>query len=435
MRMEDMIIVSVDDHIVEPPDLFDEVCPAKFRDRAPKLVRNERGEDVWVFEGMPTVNFALNAVAGRRREELGFEPSNFDHIRKGCYDVHARVDDMNVNGILASLNFPTFVGTSLELFNNCKDRELGLAMIQAYNDWHLDHWCAAYPARYIPMTSLPLFDMNAAVAELRRTAAKGVRTISFPSLPQLMGLPSIHDAYWKPLWGALCDLGLPISIHITAAARTGSEHLGMDSPIDAFLTKINMCAYAVATEWLWSRIPRDYKDIKVVLSEGGIGWIPYMMERADLVQRNHGPWTRQDWGGRQPSEVFRDHFISCFIEDRAGVEMRESIGIDNITYEQDYPHADITWPNTPEQLHQRDLAGLPDEHIDKITHANALRVYRFDPFAIMPRDQCTVGALRARATHVDLTPIEGGGRPPSEGVSRVVTAADVAKQFAAFKLD
>src|SRR5690606_13220200 len=91
MQLQDMIIVSVDDHIVEPPNVFDQHLPRKYKDQAPKCVKNDKGEDIWLFQGMPTVNFALNAVAGRPREELGFEPNSFEHIRKGCYDVHARI--------------------------------------------------------------------------------------------------------------------------------------------------------------------------------------------------------------------------------------------------------------------------------------------------------------------------------------------------------
>jgi predicted TIM-barrel fold metal-dependent hydrolase len=429
MRLEDLIIVSVDDHIVEQPDIFDQHLPKKYRDKAPKCVQLESGAFNWLYEDKHTVNFALNAVAGRPKEELGFEPNSFEHIRKGCYDVHGRIDDMNVNGILASVNFPTFPGFALNLFQTSSDKKRALALVKAYNDWHIDEWCAAYPGRYIPMVGLPLWDVQEAVKELKRTVAKGARTITFPALTADCGLPSIHHPSWKPLWDALADEGIPISIHITGGA--GSENMYPDSPIDAMMNKVALCSMAVAAEWLWSTMPREYDNLKIVLSEGGIGWLPYFLERADLVQKNHGPWTRQKWGGKRPSDVFREHFISCFIEDRAGVKARHDIGIDIITFENDYPHADITWPNTPEQLLHGEFAGVPDEDIDKITHLNALRTYNWDPFSVLGREKCTVGALREQGRNVDMTPISGGGVPPTRDPTRIVTAADVAAQFPA----
>jgi predicted TIM-barrel fold metal-dependent hydrolase len=428
MRKEDMIIVSVDDHIVEPPDVFAQHLPASYRDRAPQCVQNDKGEFQWMFEGIPTVNFALNAVAGRPREELGFEPNSFDHIRRGCWDFNARIDDMNVNGVLAGVNFPTFPGFSLEMFNHASDKKLGLALIKAYNDWHIDEMCASHPGRFIPLVSVPLWDMKEAVAELKRTVAKGARSISFPSLPTQAGFPNIHNEHWKPLWKAIADEGLPISIHIGTGG--GSEHVDLDSPIDSFMTKCGLSAMTVASEWLWSTMLREYSNLKIILSEGGIGWIPYLKERADNVQKNHGPWTHQKWGGKMPSDVFREHFISCFIEDKFGLLAREQIGVETITFENDYPHADITWPNTPEQL-EADFkwAKVPDNEIDMITHQNALRVYNWDPFTTLGRENCTVGALRAKAVNVDLTPITGGGKPPADEAGRIVTAADIMKLF------
>ncbi|MET0987916.1 MAG: amidohydrolase family protein, partial [Steroidobacteraceae bacterium] len=275
-----------------------------------------------------------------------------------------------------------------------------------------------------------LWDMKEAVAEIKRTVAKGAKTVSIPSIPLQFGLPSVQDPYWKPLLDAIADEGIPLSIHVTGGARTGTEHMAMDSPIDAFLTKAGMCAMATAAEWLWSPWPRMYKNLKIVMSEGGIGWVPYILERADLVQKNHGPWTRQKWGGKRPSEVFREHFVSCFIQDEFGVKNRDAIGLDIITFENDYPHADITWPNSPEQLWGGEFENgkVGKEVIDAITHKNALRVYNFDPFSKIPQEKCTVGALRVEGKNVDMTPISGGGKPPAEH-DHIVTAQDILKLF------
>ncbi|MFA7602942.1 MAG: amidohydrolase family protein [Novosphingobium sp.] len=428
--MNDMILISVDDHIVEPADMFEGRMPEKFKDRAPHVVTDEQGRYSWQFEGRRTLNVALNAVVGRPRDQLGFEPNAYDHIRKGCYDVHARIDDMNVNGIFGSLNFPTFPGFSFETFGRVKDRELALEAVRAYNDWHIDAWCGPYPERFIPMVSLPVWDMPAAVAELKRCIKKGARTISLPPFVHTMGgLPSIHDDYWKPLWTALVDEGIPISIHLGAGG--GSDHVTMDSPIGALLSKGTLSSQTVAAEWLWSDIFRQFKDLRIILSEGGIGWLPYFLERVDLTHKNHGAWMRKDWGGKLPSEVFREHFYVCFIEDESGVDQRKRIGVDIITFECDYPHADVTWPETPEVLWNKEFrqGAIGREDIDKITHLNAMRALNWDPFGRIARHEATVGALRARATHVDMTPITHGGIAPAEGETNgFITAGDVLKR-------
>ena len=138
------------------------------------------------------------------------------------------------------------------------------------------------------------------------------------------------------------------------------------------------------------------------MSEGGIGWIPYFLERVDYVYKHHKAWTGADLGGMLPSEVFNEHIITCFIDDAVGVENRHHLNIDHITWECDYPHSDSTWPHSPELLAPA-LAGVPDDEIDKITHENAMRLFQYDPFAARPKEQCTVGALRAEAADVDVS--------------------------------
>src|SRR5206468_2543713 len=150
-----------------------------------------------------------------------------------------------------------------------------------------------------------------------------------------------------------------------------------------------------------SRVLKEFPELRFSLSEGGIGWIPYMLERMDYVYHHHKAWTGVDFGDQLPSDVFRERFVTCFIEDQVGVLLRDHVGIDTITWECDYPHSDSTWPQSPETLY-KSLGTLPDEEIDKITHLNAMRHFRYDPFARRPREQCTVGALRHEAGDVDL---------------------------------
>ena len=427
MKIEDMILVSVDDHIVEPPEMFEQHVPSRFKSQAPRYIVDERQDGAWHFEDRQVANVGLNAVVGRPREEYGVEPTAISQMREGAYNVHRRIDDMNVNGLLGSLNFGTFVGFDGSFFAASKDKNLAHVMVQAYNDWHIDEWCGAYPGRFIPMAILPVWNVNLVVEEVKRVVAKGCHAVSFSDNPNLKGLPSIHNGVWEPFWKVCADNQVVINCHIGTGAA--AAHASMESPIDAWITGMPMSIANSASDWLQLRALQRYPSLKIALSEGGIGWIPYFLERADFTFEHHHKWTHTDFGGRKPSDIFREHFLTCFIDDRFGVKSRNDIGIDIICYECDYPHSDTVWPEAPEYL-MRGFGGCSDEEIDKITHRNAMHAYGFDPFAHARREDCTVGALRARAHHVDTAVRPAAGNRPIEaGETRIVTSGDVVKLF------
>ncbi|MCZ6782391.1 MAG: amidohydrolase family protein, partial [Proteobacteria bacterium] len=418
---------SVDDHVVEPPDMFKNHIPASYADRAPRMVRKADGSDMWLFEGQQLPNIGLNAVAGRPPEEYGVEPTAFAQMRPGCYDIHERIRDMNANGVLASMCFPSFPSFCGALWARQEDKELARVMLQAYNDWHVDEWCGSYPGRFIPLSLPALWDPKLAADEVRRMAKKGCHAVSFTENPEKVGFPSLHNEYWDPFWEACADQGTVVCIHIGSAS--GMSFTTMDSPVDVMITVSPINIVSCAADLLWSQVLRRYPTLKFALSEGGIGWIPYFLERADYVYKNHHRWTHQDFGNKLPSDVFREHIITCFIDDPVGVKNRHAVGIETITWECDYPHSDTTWPKAPEIL-SRSLDGVPDDEINQMTHENALREFRLDVFAERPREKCTVGALRAEATDVDLSLLEtGGGTPPSDN-PRPVTAQDITMQLA-----
>ena len=399
-----MIMVSVDDHLVEPPDMFERHLPARWagREEAPRVHRRRDGSDVWLFNGQKIPNVGLNAVAGRPKEEYGVEPTAFDEMRPGCWNVDDRVRDMNAGGVLASMCFPSFPGFSGRVFSAVEDKELALAVLRAYNDWHVDDWCGSHPGRFIPMGLVPLWDAEAAGAEVRRLAAKGVHSITFTENPATLGYDSFHQASWDPLWAACSDEGVVVSIHLGSSGRLAVT--APDAPVDVMITLQPMNICQAAADLLWSRIPKHFPDLRIALSEGGTGWIPYFLDRLDRTYDMHHLWTGQDFGDRLPSDVFRHHFLTCFIADPVGVALREMIGLDNIAWECDYPHSDSSWPEAPEELARvMDAAGVPDDEAAKITHENALRWYSFDPFAHRPPERATVGALRAEAGDWDVS--------------------------------
>ncbi len=313
MRPDDMIMVSVDDHLVEPPNMFEAHIPERFRDQAPKVVHKDDGSDVWEFNGAQIPNVGLNAVAGRPKEEYGIEPTAFDEMRPGCWDIAERVKDMNAGGVLGSMCFPSFPGFSARLFAAADDKDLALAVVQAYNDWHVDEWCGSAPGRFIPMGLPVLWDPELAAAEVRRLAAKGVHSVTFTENPATLGFPSFHSDHWDPLWQALVDENVVLSIHLGSSGQLAFT--AADAPMDVLITLQPMNICSAAADLLWSRIPKHFPDIKVALSEGGTGWIPYFLDRIDRTYDMHHLWTGQDFGDRMPSDVFRQHFLTCFISD------------------------------------------------------------------------------------------------------------------------
>jgi predicted TIM-barrel fold metal-dependent hydrolase len=400
MQLDDMILVSVDDHVVEPPTLFEGRLPAKYADLAPQFVHKDDGTDVWRYEGVEIPNIGLNAVAGRPSSEYGMEPTSLDQIRSGCYEIDDRVRDMDANGVLGSMCFPSFPQFCGQLFARTADKDVALAMVQAYNDWHVDEWCGTHPGRFIPLGLPVVWDPELMAQEVRRLAAKGCHAVTFSENPEKLGHPSLHSDHWDPFWKACEDVGTVVCLHIGSSSQLVIT--ASDAPIDVLITLTPINLVQAAADLVWSPVLRKFPNITFALSEGGIGWIPYVLERMDYVYHHHRAWTGQDFGDKLPSQVFNERIVTCFIDDAFGVENRHHLNLDNITWECDYPHSDSTWPQSPELLIKY-LDGVPDDEIDKITYRNAMRIFQYEPFAHIPKEQCTVGALRARAEGWDVS--------------------------------
>ncbi len=430
MKMNDMMIVSVDDHISEPPDMFDKHLSGEALESAPKLRTTETGTNYWEYQGLKMPSVGLNAVVGRVPEEYGVEPTALAQLRAGCYDVHARIDDMNVNGIAASLNFASCVGFDGGVFHKVEDKKKALVHLRAYNDWHIDEWCGAYPGRFIPCALLPTWDQDATVAEVARIAAKGCTAVSINENPTTQGLPSIHNAYWEPLWRAVSEHDVAMCLHI--GAGNPAPHASMETPIEAWITTMPMSISVGAADWLNLEAFERYTNLKIALSEGGIGWIPYFLERANFSHERHKAWTHSRFKGTTPSEVFKKHFLTCFIDDAFGLKNLDAVGEDMVAYECDYPHSDSLWPEAPEFLWES-VKHLTDAQIDKVTHGNAMRFFNFDPLAHHSREDLNVGALRATAAadNVDITPKSYGGAAPlaKDEEPRPITSGDIIGMF------
>lgn len=406
VNTSDLILISVDDHIAEPANMFDAHVPARFKEHAPRVVTCGDGTQQWYYGDIPGRNIGLNAVAGKPPGDYNIDPAAYSDMRPGCYDVHERVRDMNAGGQVAGLNFPNWPGFSGQVLCQGPDPATNLVMVRAYNDWHVDEWCGSYPDRFIPCGILPLFDATVAASELRRLAAKGCHAVTFSENPEGLGLPSIHSGYWDPLFKAACDEGTVLCLHVGSSSRP--PHTSSDVPASAVITLTAAWTMGTLAELIWSSLWFRYPTLRFALTEGDIGWIPYMLWRADQVFKQHHCWTGASFPphAQSASEVFRAHFLACFIADPTWLGS-EWLSTDQICWEADYPHSDGVWPHGPETI-AGILDGQPPDLIDAVTHRNAMRAFRFDPISRRGRDGCTVASLRAQASDVQLfTPSAG----------------------------
>lgn len=426
MTMDDMIMVSVDDHAIEPPDMFLGRLPREYADQAPRVAKFANGDERWMVEGRAWAGVGPAAVAGRKREELGDEPTRYAEIRPGCWDVDARIGDMDANGTFLSVNFGSLPGFAGEKFTMGKDKGLMLALIRAYNDWHVEDWAGRHPDRLIANGILPLWDVDLALAELRRISDAGVRVICFPENPTAFGQPSLHWGHWDRLFAEIVARDITVAIHIGTSGGLLPTP-SMESPADVGVTLLNIKIAEAVADLMFSPLLRTFPTLKIMMSEGCMGWVPFLRERADAEYRNHRHWTKADFGDGVPSDVLKRNFLFCFHEDDFGLSVRHQIGLGQIAWECDYPHADTTWPTSPERL-WGSVKDFPRDEIDAITHGNALRFLGIDGFARVSRAEATVGALRARAGHVDLTPLAGGGLKPVASKS-VLSTADIYRMF------
>ena len=398
MRLEDLVLVSVDDHVVEPPDLFEgRLAGEVHADVAPKLVRKDSGIDVWQFMGAELPNIGLNAVAGRPPEEYAMDPQSFDDMRTGCYDIHDRVKDMNANGMLGSMCFPSFPQFCGQLFARAaqKDEPLATALVQAYNDWHIESWCGAYPGRFIPLAIPMMWDVDKMAAEVRRVADKGCHAVTFSENPVHLGLPE-HPL--RPLGPVLRDV---------RGARHGRERahrLVVEDGDHRRRRADGRAHHALADQHRAGR-----GRLRVV---DGAGEVPEAEVRAQrgrhrldsLLPRAHRlhvrppPLLDRPGHGRPHAEPGARRAGHLLLDRRPGRRRHAA---------QDEHRHDLLGVRLPALRldvaavaravwKQMQASHCSDEDIDKITHANAMRLYNYDPFSMLGgRENCTVGALRA----------------------------------------
>ena len=389
-------IISVDDHVVEPAHVWDRWLPAAYRDRGPRVERRGIGSmrhigggqyeqtfvddgpqaDCWLFEDLVYIHKRHVAAVGFERDDMSMSPITYDEMRPGCYEPKARVDDNDVNWVDASLCFPTFPRFCGQTFTEATDHDLGLACVRAYNDWMVEEWCGDSGGKLVPLTIVPLWDPELAAVEVRRNAERGVRAVCFSEIPPHLGLPSIHSGEWDPFIATCEDTGTVICMHIGSSSRMPATSGDAPPAVAATLSFNN--AMASMSDWLFSGKLVQFPTLKLAYSEGQIGWIPYVLERADTVWEEHRAWGGvRDIVPEPPSTYYYRQIYGCFFRDNFGVKNIDVCGVDNITFETDYPHTDSTWPET-RQVAEKLMEGVPDDVVYKLMRGNAIRMLQLD---------------------------------------------------------
>jgi predicted TIM-barrel fold metal-dependent hydrolase len=400
-------IISVDDHVVEPPHVWQTWLPEKWRERGPRIERKKWGDfkhrpgakysmhedpdglwgDAWYLDGeliyvhKRFVAIPLEATPGGDLSK--FDPSvmvmtamTYDEMRPGCYDRDERVKDFALNWTDGSLPFPTFPRFCGQTFMETPDHDLGLACVKAYNDWMVEEWCAPSGGVNIPLCIMPLWDIDLAVAEIQRNADRGVRAFCFSELPDRLGLPTIHSGKWDPVFQVCNDTGVTLCMHIGSSSTNPAA--SKDAPAGVGGTLAFNNSMASLADWLFSGKLIKFPELKLAYSEGQIGWIPYALERADTVWDKHEAWQKSKaLIPEPPSSYYYGRIFGCFTADHHGLHSLSEVGEDNICFETDYPHTDTTWPNSKEYI-EKMLADFDDDICYKVLRGNAIKMLELD---------------------------------------------------------
>jgi predicted TIM-barrel fold metal-dependent hydrolase len=400
-------IISVDDHVVEPPHVWQNYLPTKYRAKGPRVERGTWGDfrlkpgavydqkqveggqpgDFWIYEDRVIyvqkrfVAIPLDATPGG--DVSKFDSSvmdmiamTYDEMRPGCYDPKERKKDLELAWCDGSLPFPTFPRFCGQTFLEGNDKDLGLACVEAYNDWMIDEWCGDSDGFNLPLCLIPMWDATLAAAEVRRIAAKGCRAICFSEIPTHLGLPSIHSGHWDPLFADCNELGVTLCMHIGSSSKMPVASPDAPPGVAGVLQFNN--SMASLADWLYSGVLVRYPKLKLAYSEGQIGWIPYALERADIVWEHHDAWIKAKQRiPEPPSTYYKGRIYGCFTADDHGLKNIDAVGEDNVCFETDYPHTDTTWPDTKPFI-EKFREYLTEEQLYKVLRGNAIRMLELD---------------------------------------------------------
>jgi predicted TIM-barrel fold metal-dependent hydrolase len=366
-------VISVDDHVQEPPDLWTSRLSTKWGERVPHLDRTN-GHEQWVVDGQVLLGGHV-AEVGALMENRSQEPERWADVPPAAYVPSKRLEAMDEMGIEATALFPTVAGVAGEAFARLDDGELELACVRAYNDWLIEEWSSASD-RFIPQCIVPIWPPEAAAEEIRRAVTLGHRGVVFPSVPMfLRDVPHIGDAAYDPVWAACEELGVPLCLHAWASPQLQYQPLPDLSPARAealnAVTRPVSSVFVIAA-FSFSRVLLRHPRLRVVLAESALGWGMLYLEKADHEFRQDG--LPREGYELTPSEMFhRQCYFTSWFDKVAPVVDR--LGAANILWSTNFPLATSTWPNTKDVI-DRCFQGVKQETREQLLWQNAAQLYQ-----------------------------------------------------------
>ena len=353
----DQRLVSADDHMdihVLPPDLWEQRLPAALRERGPQVVESDDGP-YWVVDGQKLCPSGRKAAGYIRSEEHGFRPGSPEQ----------RLEDMDRDGVHAQVIY-TPTTTQMRI----ADDELRAACMRAYNDWARE-FNAADPNRLVALADIPSHDPKHAADELERVAKLGHRGAI---VHQFQGSDPIYEPAWERFWDVAEDHRLPISVHLGPGTHSLKPQLG-SWRMPAFVAIVPMQLDEVLAGMVFSGMLEKRPNVKLVLGEAGLGWIPYVVGRLDHEHHKYYDKVQDHRLGVLPSEIFARQVYVTYEDEKLGVELIPRIGVGNVMWASDYPHGDSTWPHSRQAVADSPVSGLGEEAMRRVVCDNCAEIY------------------------------------------------------------
>jgi predicted TIM-barrel fold metal-dependent hydrolase len=384
--IEDIAIIDVDTHVVEPPDLWTARLSAKWGDRLPHVEWDANVQkQAWFMEGQ-----RLTGLGAAMADFDGYPPdypASWDEIPPALTDPTARLARMDQYGIQAQLLYPNIAMFNSSRLRTLADAELQLDMVRAYNDWQTE-WSSTAPDRFYPITILPFWDIDATLAEIERCAAKGHRGINFTQNPQYFDLPTLDDRHWDPMWASAQEKRLVVNFHIASGVDTGllsnigSAESGRHANYGAAGVVLFTGNVRTIVQLAFGGVCHRFPRLDFVSVESGIGWLPFTLEAMDWQWKGSGVVVDHPEYDLLPSEYFQRQIYGCFwFEDKTALAAIEALGPDNFLYETDFPHPTSMSPGpaspalAPNLYVEQTFGHLPETTLRKLLHDNAARIY------------------------------------------------------------
>jgi uncharacterized protein len=371
-------VISVDDHVVEPPDLWTQcMSQAKWGDRIPHVATQADGTERWVIDGQVRLSTSL-APTGALSKDRGLEPQTWRDVPKGAHDPQARVAAMDSDGIDCSVLYPSAAGLSGEAIGAIKDFELQIECARIYNDWIIDIWAAASP-RFVPQAILPTGSIEAAAAEARRVVGRGHKGVIMPAQPSQINpaAPHLYKPDWDLLWTTIQELDVPVCFHAGSAPSVMFEiSPAYDAAGARAFDNVRQSAGSAAliNGMVLSGILYRFPKMQPVFPGSSIDYVPFALEALDHQ------WERQRLAENEgltqrPSEIFHRQCYVTTWREKVGLRNRNYVGPERILWESEFPRATSTYPQSA-RLIENNFAEVPPQDRDLVLWRNAARLYK-----------------------------------------------------------